>query len=94
MIPFLQSIHGTGNYLGNAAFLVRSWVCIAGARLISRSVCGAGIRMMGGWFSQPPIYKAVPSGIFEKGLSLHDHNVRRMNRWVAAIKFNGPSTVV
>ena len=50
--------------------------------------------MMGGWFSQPPIYKAVPSGIFEKGLSLHDHNVRRMNRWVAAIKFNEPSTVV
>ena len=49
--------------------------------------------MMGGWFSQPPIYKAVPNGIFEKGLSLHDHNVRRMNHWVAAIKVDDPSTV-
>ena len=48
---------------------------------------------MGGWFCQPPIYEAVSSRILEEGLSLHDHNVRRMNRWVAAIKFDDPSTV-
>ena len=41
-----------------------------------------------GFVNHRPIYDAISCRVSRKeGLSLHDHNVRRMNHWVAAIGF-------
>ena len=46
-----------------------------------------------GFVDHRPIYEAISCRISEEGLNMHEHNVRKMNHWVAAIKVDDLNTV-
>ena len=100
MVPFLDSMQGAGENVGIAAFVVFALRYQLRVHVWFQDQCVDVVKEYAPWavgfVNHRPIYDAISCRVSPKeGLSLHDHNVRRMNHWVAAIGFDreDPSTV-
>ena len=90
MVPFLASMQGTGENVGIAAFAVFALRYQLRVHIWFGDQCVDVVEEYAPWavgsVNHRPCYEAVSCRVSEAGdVSMHDHDVHRMNHWVAAI---------
>ena len=83
MVPFLDSMQGTGENLGIAAVVVFALRYRLRVHVWVQDQCLDVVKEYAPWavgfVNHRPIYDAISCRVSRKeGLSLHDHNVRRL----------------
>ena len=83
MVPFLNSMQGAGEHVGLAAFVVFALRYQLRVHVWFQDRCVDVVKEYAPWavgfVNHRPIYDAISCRVSRKeGLSLHDHNVRRL----------------
>jgi hypothetical protein len=97
IVPFLDSMQGTGRNIGIVAFVLFALRYQLRVHVWMQDTCWDVVQMYAPWavgfINHRPFYDAISCRTSpQQGLSLHDHNVRRMNGWVVAIAFSREDT--